>query len=122
MSAAFSSQTTDLAGKHLILIREIVPGLRRLAILANVGNAANVLDIREVQAAARGVGVNGTSFEIRRTQDIAAVFATFKVERLTLYTLCPMRSCTPTGFVWHMAAQLYCCSDRVGNLCSPWPV
>jgi hypothetical protein len=38
-----SSQTAELGGKRLDLLREIVPGLRRLAIMANVGNAANVI-------------------------------------------------------------------------------
>jgi putative ABC transport system substrate-binding protein len=73
-----SSQTAELGGKRLDLLREIVPRLRRLAIMANVDNAANVLDTREIQAAARAVGVDVTSFEIRRTEDIAAAFATFK--------------------------------------------
>jgi len=47
-----SSQTAELGGKRLDLLREIVPGLRRLAIMGNVGNAANVLDMNEFQAAA----------------------------------------------------------------------
>jgi putative tryptophan/tyrosine transport system substrate-binding protein len=73
-----SSQAADLGGKRLDLLREIVPGLRRLAILTNVGNAAVVLDTHEVQAAARAGGLDVASFEIRRTEDIAAAFATFK--------------------------------------------
>jgi len=73
-----SSQTADLGGKRVDLLREIVPGLRRLAIMGNVGNAANVLDMHEVQAAARAGGLDVASFEIRRTEDIAAAFATFK--------------------------------------------
>src|SRR5262249_22929707 len=44
-----SNQVPDLAGKRLELLREIVPGLGRLAILANVGNPLVVLDMREVQ-------------------------------------------------------------------------
>jgi putative ABC transport system substrate-binding protein len=74
----FSSQTAELGGKRLDLLREIVPGLRRLAIMANVGNAANVLDMREVQAAARAGGLDVASFDIRRTEDIAPAFAAFK--------------------------------------------
>jgi putative ABC transport system substrate-binding protein len=73
-----SSQTAELGGKRLDLLREIVPGLRRLAIMANVSNAAGVVDTHEVQAAARAVGVDVASFEIRRTEDIAPAFATFK--------------------------------------------
>jgi putative tryptophan/tyrosine transport system substrate-binding protein len=73
-----SSQAAELGGKRLDFLREIVPGLRRLAIMANPSNAANVLDTHEVQAAARAGGLDVASFEIRRTEDIAAAFATFK--------------------------------------------
>jgi putative tryptophan/tyrosine transport system substrate-binding protein len=45
-----SLQKTDLAGKRLELLREVVPGVHRLAILANVGNSAVVPEVREVQA------------------------------------------------------------------------
>src|SRR5262245_58221727 len=40
-----SIQQTDVAAKRLELLREAVPGLRRLAILANVGGPAAVLDM-----------------------------------------------------------------------------
>src|SRR6516162_5776265 len=50
-----SAQNTDLAGKHLELLRDLIPGLRRLAIMANVDNSASVLEMREVQAAARTI-------------------------------------------------------------------
>jgi putative ABC transport system substrate-binding protein len=73
-----SSQASELGGKRLDLLREIVPGLRRLAIMANVSNAANVFDLHEVQAAGRASGVDVVSFEIRRTEDITAAFAAFK--------------------------------------------
>ena len=82
-----SSQTVDLGGKRLDILREIVPGLRRLAIMANVGNSANVLDMREVQAAARACGLDVASFEIRRTEDIAPAFAAFKGTVDALYVL-----------------------------------
>jgi putative tryptophan/tyrosine transport system substrate-binding protein len=81
-----SIQQTDLAGKRLEMLREIVPGLRRLAILANVGNPGNVLDMREVQATARTVGLDVATFEIRRAEDIAPAFAAFKGTVDALYT------------------------------------
>jgi putative ABC transport system substrate-binding protein len=48
-----SNQSADLAGKRLELLREVVPGLRRLAILANVDSPNAVLEMGEVQAAAQ---------------------------------------------------------------------
>ena len=66
-----TNQTADLAGKRLELLREVVPGLRHLAIMANVDNPSVVLDISEVQAAARGLGVEVATSEIRRAEDIA---------------------------------------------------
>jgi putative tryptophan/tyrosine transport system substrate-binding protein len=69
-----SNQQPDTAAKRLELLREVVPGLGRLAILANVGNPAAVLDMREVQAAARKLSLEAAAFEIRRAEDIAPAF------------------------------------------------
>src|SRR5215472_2030742 len=59
-----SNQVPPLAGKRLELLREIVPGLGRLALLGNVGNPSVVLDMREAQAAARTLGLEVTTLEI----------------------------------------------------------
>jgi ABC-type uncharacterized transport system substrate-binding protein len=80
-----SSQTADLGGKRLDLLREIVPGLRRLAMMGNAGNSANVSDMHEFQTAARASGLDATTFEIRRTEDITAAFAAFKGKVDALY-------------------------------------
>src|SRR5258705_4998340 len=69
-----ANQTSDTAGKKLELLREAVPGLRRLAIMANVGNPASVLEMGEVQATARTLGLEVTTSEIRRAEDIAPAF------------------------------------------------
>src|SRR5262247_176726 len=65
-ATGLSIQQTDVAAKRLELLREVVPGLRRLAILANVGGPAVVLDMREVEAAARTLGLEVIASEIRR--------------------------------------------------------
>ena len=80
-----SIQQTDLAGKRLELLREVVPGLRRLAIMANVGNPAAVLEMGEVQAAARTLGLEVATFEIRRAEDIAPAFEALKGRADALY-------------------------------------
>src|SRR5262249_1371854 len=69
-----SSQAADLGAKRLEILREAVPGLRRLAIMGNAGNPANVLDMARVHAAARILGLDAAIFEIRRTEDIAPMF------------------------------------------------
>jgi putative tryptophan/tyrosine transport system substrate-binding protein len=67
-----TNQTADLAGKRLELLREVVPSLRRLAIMANVDNPSVMLDVGEVRAAARALGLEVATLEIRRAEDIAS--------------------------------------------------
>jgi len=80
-----SNQTTDLAGKRVALLREIVPGFSRLAIMANVGNPSPVLEMGEVEEAARTLGVEVTKLEIRRAEEIAPAFETLKGRVHALY-------------------------------------
>ena len=62
-----SNQSIDLPGKRLDLLREVVPGLRRLAILGNSSNPSSALEMSNV-------GIEVASFEIRRAEDIAPAF------------------------------------------------
>jgi putative ABC transport system substrate-binding protein len=80
-----SLQQTDLAGKRVELLREVLPNLRRLAILANVGNPNVVLETSEVQAAARTLGIEVEAFEIRRAEDIVPAFDAFRGRTDALY-------------------------------------
>src|SRR5262249_45631046 len=70
-ATGLSIQSSDLAGKRLELLREVTPGLRRLAILTNVDYAGAVLETGEVQDAAHMLGLEVVVLEIRRAQDIA---------------------------------------------------
>ena len=80
-----SLQTTDIADKRLELLREVVPGLRRLAILANVGSPLAVREMRQVQATARLLGFEVVTSEIRRADDIAPAFDALKGRGAALY-------------------------------------
>jgi putative ABC transport system substrate-binding protein len=73
-----SNQNKDIAGKRVELLRDVVPGLRRLAIMANVGNDATALEMRELQAAARTLGLEAVTLEIRRVEDIAPAMEALK--------------------------------------------
>ena len=83
-----STQTADLTGKKIELLRELLPGLRRLATIANIGYAGSVAEIGEVQAAAGKLGLDVIVLGIRRAEDIASAFGSLKSGVQALY-VCP---------------------------------
>jgi ABC-type uncharacterized transport system substrate-binding protein len=80
-----SIQQTDLGAKRLELLREVVPNLDRLAIMANVGSPGAVSEMKEVQAAAGTLGLEAATLEIQRADDIAPAFETLKGRAGALY-------------------------------------
>jgi putative ABC transport system substrate-binding protein len=80
-----SGQTADLASKRVELLRDVIPGLGRLAIMANVSNPASVLEMGEAQAAARKLGLEVTTSEIRRAEDITPAFEALRDRADALY-------------------------------------
>ena len=80
-----SLQFTDLVGKRIELLREVVPGLRRLAIMANIGYPASVLEMGEVQTIAKTLGLEVATSEIRRSEDIVPSFEAVKGRAEALY-------------------------------------
>src|SRR5262245_11315945 len=75
----------ELAGKRLELLREVVPDLRRVAIMGNIANPYMTLELGEVQAAARTLGLETITLEIRRAQDLAPAFEALKSRADALY-------------------------------------
>jgi ABC-type uncharacterized transport system substrate-binding protein len=73
-----SVQTTDLAAKRLELLRQLAPGLQRLALIGHQGGPGVVLEIGELQTAARSLGIDVAIFEVRRAEDFARAFAALK--------------------------------------------
>jgi putative ABC transport system substrate-binding protein len=86
-ATGLSQQSTDLAGKRLELLREIVPGLGRLAILANAGYRSALLEMAEVQSTARASGLEAFPLEIRQADDIASAFEGLKGRADALYVV-----------------------------------
>jgi len=66
-----SLQQSDLTGRQLELSREVVPALRRLAILAKAGNPITLREMRDVEAAAGPLGLTVVTVEIRRMEENA---------------------------------------------------
>jgi putative ABC transport system substrate-binding protein len=80
-----SVQSSELAGKRLEILREFLPDLHRLALMANVGYAAAASEMREAQAAARALGLEVATFEIRRPEDITPAFDALKGRADAIY-------------------------------------
>jgi putative ABC transport system substrate-binding protein len=87
-TTGLSVQSTELAGKRIELLREVLPNLRSLAIIADVSYSGSVLEAAEAQAAARKVGLDVDVLEIRHARDIVPAFEALKSGAQALY-VCP---------------------------------
>jgi putative tryptophan/tyrosine transport system substrate-binding protein len=83
-----SLQQTDLAAKRLELLRQVMPALRRLAIMGNAGSPMIVLELREVQATARSLGLEVSTLEIGRPDDIPPAFEAALKDRADALYVC----------------------------------
>src|SRR4051812_31628941 len=81
----FSVQLPDTAGKRIELLREIVPDLRRLAILGNSSNPIKAVELGAAQSAARALGLDTVSPEFGRASDIPSAFEALKGRADGLY-------------------------------------
>jgi putative ABC transport system substrate-binding protein len=70
-----STLSPELSGKRLELLKEVVPGLTRVAVLWNAANPANASAWQETQTAARALGLLLHSQDVRGPQDLEGAFA-----------------------------------------------
>ena len=71
-----SDQSAELAAKRLQLLKEIFPGLTRVALLWNPTNPASMPHLTEAELAARSMGVKLQILEARVPDDFASAFST----------------------------------------------
>lgn len=83
-----STQTPELASKRIGLLREVLPDLRRFAIVGNVGYAGSIGEIAEVQSLARHLGLEVDVLGIRRPEDVGPGFGALDGAVQALY-VCP---------------------------------
>ena len=101
-----SNLGVDLAAKRLELLREAVPKLRRLAILANAGYPDSLSEMNAVQSTAQRVGLEVTRLEVWQAQDIVPAFETLKGNpRLAL-------RCSRWTYCRQPNAHIYGCDER----------
>src|SRR6516225_12037377 len=49
----FSSQNIEISGKHIGLLKDLIPGITRVAVLSNATNPAVVVGVQHAEAAAK---------------------------------------------------------------------
>jgi putative ABC transport system substrate-binding protein len=80
-----SQLAADLGGKRVEILLEIVPRVKRLAILGDAGNHAAVPEMRQVQDAARMLGLQSELLDVRRVEDIGPAVESVKGKVDALY-------------------------------------
>jgi putative ABC transport system substrate-binding protein len=86
-ATGLSVQSPDLSCKRIEILREMLPGMRRLAIIANIGNPNAALETGGVQAAARTLGLEAAISEIRRAEDIVPAFEALRGRADAVYVV-----------------------------------
>jgi putative tryptophan/tyrosine transport system substrate-binding protein len=73
-----STEHGEMASKRLQLLREMVPNLRRVAIMGNASNPYAAEEMREIQQMASTLGLGAAISEVRQSEDILPAFQTLK--------------------------------------------
>jgi putative ABC transport system substrate-binding protein len=122
-----STLSSELSGRRLQLLKEAVPGLRRVAVVWNAANPGMVLQFRETQDTARELELELHSLEVRGPDDVDRVIAAaleVRAEGLVVLPT-PMRSLTQVVdfATTHQLPAIYAERERVqaGGLMSYGP-
>ncbi|MFL6798853.1 MAG: ABC transporter substrate-binding protein [Xanthobacteraceae bacterium] len=86
-ATGLSVQNVDLVGKRIELLRELVPDLSRLAVIANVAQSDPAREMREVETVGHGLGFDVAVLELRRGEDIEPAFATLSHRAQALFVV-----------------------------------
>jgi putative ABC transport system substrate-binding protein len=85
----------QLSGKRIELLKELVPGLTRVAVLQNPTNATHPILLRETQVAAQAMGIAVTTFDLRGESDVAKVFDAIARDRIRAVVALPQAMIVP---------------------------
>src|SRR5207245_6210211 len=102
-----SDMATELSSKRLELLKEAIPTLSRVAVLWNAADPGMVLRFREIEAAARALGMTLQPLEVHGPSDFEPAFTAMTRERpdalfvvaevLTIAHRCPALSFAATN-------------------------
>ena len=80
-----SNEQTDLAGYRLELLQEVVPSVRRVALLGNIGSSVILLEMKAAEEAAPKLGLEVFRLGVKKTEDIEPAFESLKDRADALY-------------------------------------
>jgi len=86
-ATGLSIQGADVAGKRVELLRELIPHLHRLAIVAYFESEGTAREVREAERASRSIGLETTTLEFQQSADIVAAFETLRSRADGLYVV-----------------------------------
>ena len=82
-----SVQQAELASKRVELLREVVPGLRRLAVIGDAGSGPSLVELEQAYVGAQTLGLDAVKIEIHRMEDIASAFERVRGNSQALYVV-----------------------------------
>ena len=77
----------ELSGKNLQLLREVLPGITRVGVLVNPVNPVSAVELREIEVAARSLGLRAQLMEVRAPTEFERAFAAMVRERAGAVTV-----------------------------------
>jgi putative tryptophan/tyrosine transport system substrate-binding protein len=80
-----SVQSRDITSKRIGLLRDIVPSIRRLAIMAKIDNVSAASELHDAEAVAGSLGIETTPVGIKRAEDIEPAIEQLKGRADALY-------------------------------------
>jgi ABC-type uncharacterized transport system substrate-binding protein len=80
-----SNEQTDLAGYRLELLHEVVPSVRRVALLGNIGSPLILLEMKAAEEAAPKLGLEVFRLGVTKTEDIDSAITSLKDRADALY-------------------------------------
>lgn len=94
----------DIAGKRLQLLLELVPGLKRVAVLSHEGHASNAVQLEATRLAAQALGVELDVVAVRGPDDFAPVLSALRDVGALLHPDTPLFNSNVRRFLDAVAA------------------
>ena len=77
-----STNTAELVGKRLGLLKEAIPGIARIALVQNMSNPTLVTQRKQIEVAARSLGIQPQYLDVRKPEDLGRAFDTAIKQRV----------------------------------------